>query len=166
MVVLCQKSRRAFEYHMSHIKQISIIISHSALNLRFESSFQSKTKWIFRTPHPYINNMNCRSEFNCENSKFIHYRLHKMDIICKAVSMGLFGPYFDYFQIDNKGSVQTMSQYLQCMSHSIILLPIPWNIVNGSQTISSTFASFVSSRQYGSFVINLKIIKIRTKYSH
>ena len=49
--------------------------------------------------------MNCRNEFICENSKFIHYRLHKMDIICKAVSMGIFGPYFDYFQIDNKGSV-------------------------------------------------------------
>ena len=71
--------------------------------------------------------MNCRNEFVCKYSKFIHYRLSKMEINCKASSMGPFGPYYDYFQIDNKGSVLAFTISERWVSlHNLCCINMNW----------------------------------------
>ena len=85
-------------------------------NFRIEDTFATKPnscilyevehgRSMYETPHPYVFDMNCKNEFICQNSEFIHYRLLKMEVNCLTTETWPFGPYLDYFEIDKKGRV-------------------------------------------------------------
>ena len=59
--------------------------------------------------------MNCKNEFICPNSDYIHYRLLKMQINCATQKHYIYGSFLDYLEIDKKCTIGSTKKHKICI---------------------------------------------------